>query len=165
MAKMAFLVRSGKDCADFLRWNFAPNPAITSAIAMRRLCFLFTCALLLTACKPAIQGTWRAAHPRGDELGLGMDLVREGNKYTGAMYLLEPSAPNDFAHARKFPMTITSVEGNEIHYSVEFLPHEPDQLVLTLSKPVEGPSFRGVMATVNGRGEPVEFNFERVIEK
>ncbi len=133
--------------------------------AMRHLSLFFACALLLTGCKPAIKGTWRAVHTRGDDPALAMEITREGNHYSGAMFLINADTPNDFAHGRQFPMTIKSVDEHGIHYSVEFLSHEPDELLLALTKPVEGPAFHGVMSTVDGRGEPIDFNFERVLEK
>lgn len=121
--------------------------------------------LLLTACARGPKGTWRASHPRGDDPAIGIELKRDGSKYSGTMFLLNPNAPQDFSYGPQFTMTIHSVDAQEIRYSVEFLPHEPDELVLRLNKPVDGPSFHAVMSSVDGRGEPLDFNFERVLEK
>jgi hypothetical protein len=132
---------------------------------MRRLCLLLACSLLLAACARGPKGSWRAVHTRGDDPALAMEITRDGRKYTGAMFLLNADTPNDFSHGRRYPMTIQSADEHEIHYSVEFLPHEPDELILHLNKPVEGPAFTAVMSSVDGRGEPMDFSFERVLDQ
>lgn len=132
---------------------------------MRRLFLLLVFTMTLAACGPKIKGTWRASHPNADSPALAIELVRNGKKYNGAMFLLDPNRPTDFTTGKSYPMTVQSADDHEIHYTVEFLPHEPDELVLKLSKPVDGVSFHAVMETVDGRGSPVEFDFERVIAK
>jgi len=80
------------------------------------------------------------------------------------MFLLDPNQPQNFSSGKRFPMVIKSADDHEILYSVAFLEHEPDKLVLRLNKPMDGPSFHAVMVMVDGRGSPIDFDFERVNE-
>lgn len=129
---------------------------------MRRAFIILTCGLLLGACAPRSHGTWRASHPNGDRPALAIELTRDGKYFHGAMFLLDPNQPQNFASGQRFPMVIKSADDREIIYSVEFLAHEPDRLVLRLDKPADGPSFRALLVPLDGRSSPIEFNFERV---
>jgi len=137
----------------------------SETLSMRRCFIALISCLLLAACAPGPRGTWRASHPNGDGPAIAIELVRDGKKFSGSMFLLDPARPNDFSSGTSFPMKIKSADDQEIHYSVEFLPHEPDALILRLSKPVDGPSFHAVMEAVNGRGRPIDFSFDRVSAK
>ncbi len=129
---------------------------------MHRLLPALACALLLAACAPKPKGTWRASHPNGGQAALGMEITRDGKVYSGAMYVLDPNAPHNFTTAQRFPIKIHSADDHEILYSVEFLPHQPDELVLHLDKPVDGMSFNATMETTDGQSTPVDFEFDRV---
>ncbi|HVU38207.1 MAG TPA: hypothetical protein VHC95_07730 [Opitutales bacterium] len=129
---------------------------------MRRLILLIICGLALAGCWRGPSGTWRASHPRGDDPALAMELTRDGSKFSGTMHLLNPNAPTDFSYGPVFPMKIESANNQEIHYSVEFLPHQPDELVLRFDQPPEGVKFHAVMTLANGAGDPIDFDFERV---
>lgn len=123
---------------------------------------LLSSCLLLAACGPSIHGTWHASHPRGDDPAIAIELVRDGKKFSGTMFLLDANTPGDFSSGTRYPMTIKSADDHEIRYSVEFLAHEPDHLILRLSQPTDGASFHAVMVMEDGRGEPMEFDFARV---
>ncbi len=131
---------------------------------MRRLAKLALLAgsLCLAACGPKIRGTWRASHPNENQPAIAMELTRLGSKYSGAMYLLNPDTPNDFTSGKSYPITIKNASDQSIRFTVEFLAHEPDDLILDLHQPVDGPTFSGTLHSADGRGSNIDLDFTRL---
>jgi hypothetical protein len=123
---------------------------------------IIACCLLLIGCHKEEKGVWQAYVARGDNPGLGMELDSDGHHLAGAVYIMDANKPGDFAAGQKYPIQIQSELPNRVVFVVFFAPHQPDIVALKLNGPVAGPSFHGVMQSADGRGDPINFDFQRV---
>ena len=129
---------------------------------MFRKLIIIACCLLFTACHKQERGLWRAYVDRGDKPPLGMELTRDSHGLGGAVYLMDPNKPGDFAAGQRFPIAVQRERPEDIFFVVFFAPHQPDRVILKLTGPIAGPEFHAVMQSADGRGDPIDFDFQRV---
>lgn len=128
-----------------------------SKLTIFALCFLVGCSSVGTIAA----GTWRASVDNGDKPGIGIELVRTSDGVRGWMYLLDPNKPRDFAAGSRRRMEIHQASDREIHFAVQWLPTQREELVLRLSSPLAGKSVHGVLRSADGQDEPSAYEFAR----
>jgi hypothetical protein len=128
----------------------------------RQITILLSCLLLAACGAKGEKGLWRASVERGDKPGLGMELSREPKGLVGAIYIMNPDKPGDFSVAQRYPIEVQRERPQDVFFVVFFAPHQPDRVLLKLNGPIAGPHFHAVMQSADGRGDPIDFDFERV---
>jgi len=129
---------------------------------LRKFAILASC-LLLAACGPkGEKGTWQAYVDRGDKPSLGLELTRDGHGLTGAVLILDANKPGDFAGGQRYPIEVQREQPDNVFFVVFFAPHQPDRVILKLKEPIAGPHFHATMQSADGRGDPIDFDFQRV---
>ena len=110
---------------------------------------------------PATTSTWRGSVDNGDKPGIGIELTVHAGSLTGRLFLLEPDRPHVFSRGSPRRMQIRVATDTEIRFAVDWLPDVHDEMILRLNSPLQGERVRGILESVDGPGQPREYEFVR----
>ncbi len=122
------------------------------------------CCLALASCSPKEPKdvTWHASIDNGCKSGIGIELIQTDSSLSGAVFILDPDKPHDFASGRRCDMEIRRSEAQDICFTVHFLPQRSEDLHLHLKSPLMGDRVQAVLRDTTGSDAPTEFEFHRV---
>ncbi len=128
-----------------------------------KLCIAVAC-ICLASCSQggSTAETWRASEDNGDKPGIGIELVKSGTSVSGAVFILDPNKPHDFAAGRRCPIQVQRQEPQDLYFTVQFLPERTDKLHLHFASPLQGEQIIAILQEQDGTGSPVNYEFHRL---